>query len=195
MLPIQACRALLIGYGYVLFEAVVCCLLITQHTPVLEWERWFVPQARPYGRTVLKFGLRCSATWWRGAVFYHRRLADHGVFAEGIDCCPIATSDHANSSDFVAWISLRVNPDDRVVIDGVLISGRAGPLIGFVVADCLTTAWNVVAKFLRPWWNSKPMVVVRRSSYSWAGRSRTLSFFTVNGSIPNRNHMSVRNFS
>jgi hypothetical protein len=48
--------------------------------------------------------------------------------------------DHGDSSGFVVRISLRANPDDRVVIDGVLIDGHARPSIGFVVAGCLTTA-------------------------------------------------------
>jgi hypothetical protein len=60
--PFRACRALLIGYEYVLSEAVVCCLSITQHTSILEREPWFVPQAWPCGQTVLKSGLRWSAT-------------------------------------------------------------------------------------------------------------------------------------
>jgi hypothetical protein len=48
--------------------------------------------------------------------------------------------DHADSSDFIIRISLRANPDDRVVIDEVLIDAHAGLSIGFVVADCLTVA-------------------------------------------------------
>jgi hypothetical protein len=74
--------------------------------------------------------------------------------------------DHADSLGFVIRISLRANPDDRVVINGVPIGGRDGLSIGFVVAGCLMTAQNVVAEFLRPRWNSKSKVVVRRSSCS-----------------------------
>jgi hypothetical protein len=48
--------------------------------------------------------------------------------------------DHADSSDFVVRISQRANSDDQVVINGVSISGRAGVLMGFVVAGCLTIA-------------------------------------------------------
>jgi hypothetical protein len=48
--------------------------------------------------------------------------------------------DHADSSNFVVQISLRVTSDDRVVINGVPIGGRAGLSIGSVVAGCLTTA-------------------------------------------------------
>jgi hypothetical protein len=70
---------------------------------------------------------------------YRRRPADHWVLARGIDHCPIAMPDHGDSSGFVAWISLRANPDDRVVIDGVSISGRAEPSIGFIIAGCLMT--------------------------------------------------------
>jgi phage head maturation protease len=42
--------------------------------------------------------------------------------------------DHADSSGFVVRISLRANPDDRVVINEVSIGGRAGLSIGFIVA-------------------------------------------------------------
>jgi hypothetical protein len=48
--------------------------------------------------------------------------------------------DHADSSGFIVRFLLRANPDDRVVVDGVLISGRAGPSIRFFVAGGLTTA-------------------------------------------------------
>jgi hypothetical protein len=73
-------------------------------------------------------------------------------------------SDHADYSDFVVRISLRANPDNQVVVDGVPIGGRAGPSIKFVIAGCLTAALNVIAEFLRPRWNLKPMIIVRRSS-------------------------------
>jgi hypothetical protein len=62
------------------------------------------------------------------------------ILVGGINRFSIATLDHADSSGFVVQISLRANPDDWVVIDGVLIGGRAGPSIRFVVAGCLTTA-------------------------------------------------------
>jgi hypothetical protein len=171
--PIRACRALLIGHEYVLFETAVCCLSIAQRTSVLERELRFVPQARPYDRTVLKSGLRWSATWWRGAAFYRHSPVDRWVLTRGIDCFPIATPDHADSLGFVVQISLRANPDDRVVIDGVPIGGRVGPSIGFVIASCLMTAWNVIVGFLRLRWNSKLMVIVRRSFCSWAGCARS----------------------
>jgi hypothetical protein len=48
--------------------------------------------------------------------------------------------DHTDSLGFIVRISLRANPDDRVVVDGVPIGGRAGPSIEFVVAGCLTAA-------------------------------------------------------
>jgi hypothetical protein len=35
---------------------------------------------------------------------------------------------------------VRANPDDRVVVDEVPISGRVGPSIGYVIAGCLTAA-------------------------------------------------------
>jgi hypothetical protein len=110
---VRACRALLIGPEYIIFEAAVRCLSIAQCTLILEREPRFVPQARPYSQTVLKFGLRWSTAWWRGVTFYHRRPIDHWVFAGGIDCFPIAMSDHADSSGFIVQISLRANPDDR----------------------------------------------------------------------------------
>jgi hypothetical protein len=37
-------------------------------------------------------------------------------------------------------ISLRANPDDRLVINRVLINGHVGLSIGFVVACCLMAA-------------------------------------------------------
>jgi hypothetical protein len=107
--PIQASRALLIGSEYVLSEVVVRCLSIAQCTPVLELEPRFVPQVRPCGQTVLKFGLGWSATWWRGTTFYRRRPVDCWVLARRIDRFPIATSNHADSSGFVVRISLRTN--------------------------------------------------------------------------------------
>jgi hypothetical protein len=191
--PIRASRALLIGPEYVLFEVVVCCLSIAKCAPILEWEPQFVPQTRPYGQTMLKSGLRWSATWWRGAIFSHRRPVDCWILAGGIDRFPINTLDYVDSSGFVVWIWLRANMDDQVVIDGVPIGGHVGPSIGFVIAGCLTTAWNVVAEFLRHRWNMKPMVIVRRFSCSWVGWSRLLSSPAVNDSVPNKNHMSVKN--
>jgi hypothetical protein len=192
---IQASSALLFGLEYILSEVVVRCLSIAQCTPVWEREPRFVLQVQPYGQTVLRFGLRWHATWWRGAVFYRHEFIDHWVFARGIDHFLVATPDLADSSSFVVQISLSVNPDDRVVVDGVLISGRAGPSIGFVVAGCLTATWNVVTAFSRPRGNSKPVVIMRRSSYSWVECSRSSYSSVVNGSISNRNHTSVRNFS
>jgi hypothetical protein len=72
------------------------------------------------------------------SVFYHYRPADRWVLAGGIDCFPIAMPDCADSSSFVVQISPRANPEDQVVVDGVLIGSRVGPLIGFVIASCLT---------------------------------------------------------
>jgi hypothetical protein len=48
--------------------------------------------------------------------------------------------DHGDYSGFVVRISPRGNLDDRVVIDGVLISGRAGPSIGYVIASYMIAA-------------------------------------------------------
>jgi hypothetical protein len=62
------------------------------------------------------------------------------VLVGGIERFLIATPGHADSSGFVVWISLRANPDDQVVIDGVPISGRTGPSIEFVIVGCLTAA-------------------------------------------------------
>jgi hypothetical protein len=61
------------------------------------------------------------------------------VLTEGIDRFSIAMPDHVDSSGFVVQISLRANPKDWVVIDGVSIGGRAGLSIGFVVTGYLTT--------------------------------------------------------
>jgi hypothetical protein len=62
------------------------------------------------------------------------------VLAGGIDRFPIAMPYHADSSGFIIQISLRANPDDWIVTNGVLIGGRVGLSIGFVVVGCLTTA-------------------------------------------------------
>jgi hypothetical protein len=55
--PVWSSRALLIGYEYILFEVMVCCLSIAQYAPILEREPQFVPQVRPCGQS----GLRWSA--------------------------------------------------------------------------------------------------------------------------------------
>jgi hypothetical protein len=143
------------------------CLLITQRTPVLEREPRFVPQVHPCGRTVLKSRLKWSTTGWRGAGFYRRRSVDRWILDGGIDRFSIAYS-----SGFIIQISVRANPDDRVVIDEVPIVGCVGPSIRSVIAGCLTATWNVVVEFLRHRGNSKPIVVVHHASCSWAGCSR-----------------------
>jgi hypothetical protein len=48
--------------------------------------------------------------------------------------------DQADSSGSVVQILLRVNLDDRIVVDGVSIDDHAGLSIRFVVASCLTDA-------------------------------------------------------
>jgi hypothetical protein len=60
--PDRASPALLIGMNIFFSEVVVCYLSIAQRALVLEREPRFVPLVRPYGRIVLKFGLRWSAT-------------------------------------------------------------------------------------------------------------------------------------
>jgi hypothetical protein len=60
--PVRASRALLIGHEYILSEVVVRYLSIAQCTPILEWEPRFIPWVWPCGRTMLKSGLRLSAT-------------------------------------------------------------------------------------------------------------------------------------
>jgi hypothetical protein len=72
--------------------------------------------------------------------FCCRRPFDRWVLVGGIDRFMIAIIDHADSLGFIVRISARGNPDDRVVIDRVLIGGRARPSIGSVVAGCLTAA-------------------------------------------------------
>jgi hypothetical protein len=59
---VRASHALLIELEYVLSEVVARYLLIVPHAPIWEREPPFVPQVRPYGRTVLKSELRWSAT-------------------------------------------------------------------------------------------------------------------------------------
>jgi hypothetical protein len=87
-----------------------------------------------------------------------------------------------------------INSGDQVVINGVPIGGRARLSIRFVVAGCLTTAWNVVTELLRPRGNSKPIIVVRRSSCSWVGCSSSSSSLVVNSSVLNRNCVPTENF-
>jgi hypothetical protein len=53
---------------------------------------------------------------------------------------PDCYADHTNSLGFIVQILPKVNPDARVVVDGVLIDGHAGLSIEFVVAGCLTAA-------------------------------------------------------
>jgi hypothetical protein len=150
------------------------CLLITQCTPVLDHEPWFVPQVRPCSQTVLKSRLKWSTSWWRGAGFYHRRSVDRWILAGGIGRFSIAYS-----SGFIVQISVRANPDDRVVIDEVPIDGRVGPLIRFFIASfsdgrlkrgrrvlesgaqdrCRVPLFLLLSRVLK-------IVVMRRSSYS-----------------------------
>jgi hypothetical protein len=151
---VRASCALLIGLEYILSEVVVRCLSVAQHVQIWEWEPQSVPQVHPYGRTLLKSELKWSATWWRLAIFCHCGPVDRWVLSGGIACFSIAMPDHADFLSFVVRISLRANLNDRVVIDGVLIGGRIGPSIRYVVAGCLIAAWNVVAKFLRRRGNS-----------------------------------------
>jgi hypothetical protein len=61
-----------------------------------------------------------------------------GYLLEELAASRLLRADHVDSLGFVVRISLRANPDDRVVIDGVPISGHAGPSIEFIVAGCLT---------------------------------------------------------
>jgi hypothetical protein len=181
--PTRASHALLIGLEYILSEVVVCCLSIAQRAPVWERESRSVPQVRPYGRTVMKSGLRWSATWLKEAAFCYRWPIGHWVLAAGIDRFPITMPDHADSSGFVVRISPRGNPDERVVVDGVPISGHTGPLIGSVTTGCLITVWNVIAEFLRRRGNSKPIVIMGHSSCSWVERSRSSYSSIMNDNI------------
>jgi hypothetical protein len=150
------------------------CLLITQRTSVLEREPEFVPHVRPCDQTVLKSRLKWSTAWWRGVRFYHRRSVNRWILAGGIDRFSIACS-----SGSIVRISVRANPDDKVVVDEVPVGGHVGPSIKSVIAGCLTATWNVVVEFLRLWGNSKSIIVVRHASCSWAGCSRSSSCTTL----------------
>jgi hypothetical protein len=133
--------------------------------------------------------LKRSTAWWRWAKFYHRRSVDHWILAGGIDHWS-----NAYSSGFIVRILVRVNPDDRVVVDEVPIGGRIGPSIGFIVASCLTTAWNVAAEFLRLWGNSMSIVVMRRASCSWARCSRSslcITLLIIEPCAQDRRHASL----
>jgi hypothetical protein len=59
---VRVSRALLNRLEYILSEVVVRYLSIAERAPVQEREARSIPQVRLYGRTVLKFGLRWSAT-------------------------------------------------------------------------------------------------------------------------------------
>jgi hypothetical protein len=120
-----------------------------------------------------------------------RRSADRRVLAGIVGWFMVVAPDHVDSSSFLVQFSPRANSEDRVVIDGVPIGGRVGPSIRSVIAS----HWNVVVEFLRPQGNSKPMVVIHCSSCYWARCSGLSPSITVNGSVPNRNHLPVRNFS
>jgi hypothetical protein len=63
-----------------------------------------------------------------------------GYLLEELTASQLLRSIMLDSSGFVVRISLRANPNDLVVIDGVPIGGRAGLSIRFVVAGCLTIA-------------------------------------------------------
>jgi hypothetical protein len=99
--PVRASHAPLIGPEYVSSEVMVHCLSIAKRAPILEREPWFVPQVQPCDQTVLKSGLRWSATWWRGVIFCHCRHVDRWVLAGGIDRFLIATPDHVDSLGFI----------------------------------------------------------------------------------------------
>jgi hypothetical protein len=106
--PDRASPALLIGMNIFFSEVVVCYLSIAQRALVLEREPRFVPLVRPYGRIVLKFGLRWSATGWRRAAFYRCWPIDHWVLVRGIDRFLIATLDQTDFLGLVVRISLRL---------------------------------------------------------------------------------------
>jgi hypothetical protein len=65
---------------------------------------------------------------------------DHWVLSGGIDYFTIVMPDHADSLGFIVRISLRANPEDQVVIDGVPIDSHVRLSVRFVVAGCLTAA-------------------------------------------------------
>jgi hypothetical protein len=115
-------------------------LSIAQCAPVREQESRSVSQVWPCGRTMLKSRLRWSATRLREAAFCQRGPVVRWALAGGIDRFLIAMLDHIDSSGFIVRISLRANPEDRVVIDEVPISGRVRPSIRYVVAGCQTAA-------------------------------------------------------
>jgi hypothetical protein len=85
----------------------------------------------------------------------------------------------AYSSGFIIWILVRANPNDRVVVDEVPISGHVGPSIRFFVAsfsDCRLKCGRRVLKSGAQDRRRAPLflllsrvlkiVIVRRSSYS-----------------------------
>jgi hypothetical protein len=64
------------------------------------------------------------------AGFYRRRSVDRLILARRIDRFSIAYS-----SCFIVRISVRANPDDRLVVDEVPIGSRVGPSIRFFEAS------------------------------------------------------------
>jgi hypothetical protein len=173
------------------------CLLITQRTPVLKREPRFVLQVHPYGRTVLKFRLKWSMTWWRGAGFYRRRSVDRWILAGGIDHFSIAYS-----SGFIVQISVRANPDDQVVVDEVPIGGRGGSSIRFFVASFL---WPLETWSPSSWVGcsrSSPrttLLIIEPGAQDHRRAPlflfRSSSCAAVNDDVPNRNCMLVGKFS
>jgi hypothetical protein len=55
----------------------------------------------------------------RSHIFFYHRTVDRWVLAGGIKRFSIVTPDHVDYSGFVVRISLRANPDDQLIVDGV----------------------------------------------------------------------------
>jgi hypothetical protein len=192
---IRASCALLIGLEYILFDVVVCCLSIAQHASVWEQELLICPagSALQSDRAEVQVEVECnlikrslilsSWTCWSLGIYW-RNWPLPDCYARSCWFFRLRCSDLT-----------KANPDDQVVVDGVPIGGRTGPSIEFIVAGCLMTAWNVFDESLRPRWNSKSVIVVRRSSYSWVVCSRSLPSTAMNDSVLDSNWMPVRNFS
>jgi hypothetical protein len=132
---------------------------------------------------VWKSRLEWSTAWWRGAVFYRRRYVDRWILAEGIDRFSIAYS-----SGFIVQISVRANPDDRIVVDEVPIDGRVGPSIRFFIASFsygrLKRGHRVLESGAQDRHRAPlflllsrvlKIVVTHHSSYCWVGCSRSSS--------------------
>jgi hypothetical protein len=119
------------------------------------------------------------------------------ILAGGIDRFSIAYS-----SGFIVRISVRTNPNDRVVIDEVLIGGRVRPSIKFFAASFSDGRLKRGRRILESGAQDLSRTTLLIVELGAQDRRRALLFLfrlsscaAVNNDIPNRNCMPVGNFS